>query len=276
MTDLVRYACEEGVARIVLARPTRANAVDLPTAHVLGAAVDRAARPDVRAVVVLGEGRRFCAGGDVAAMAAAPDRAAYVEELATTLDEVFQRLAGLSKPVVAGVRGAVAGAGLALMLSCDVIVAAASTKLLLAYTDVGLTPDCGVSYLLPRAIGQQRALELALTGRVLSAEEGREWGLVTEVVDDVSVEARAVRLGERLAAGPAHALGETRRLLRSWQMTREQTGREEARVIAGAMGRAEATALVESFVSRGSEGAKRTSEADRRGHPPEQAGSGTR
>ncbi|MEV3914651.1 enoyl-CoA hydratase/isomerase family protein [Streptomyces canus] len=274
MTDLIRYSCEEGVARIVLARPTTANAVDLPTAHALGAAVDRAAQPDVRAVVVLGEGRRFCAGGDVAAMAAARDRAAYVEELATTLDDVFRRLAGLSKPVVAAVRGAVAGAGLALMLSCDVIVSAASTKFLLAYADVGLTPDCGVSYLLPRAIGQQRALDLALTGRVLTAEESRQWGLVTEVVDDASVDARAVRLGERLATGPTHAFGETKRLLRSGQMTREQTGREEARVIADAMGRAEATALVDSFVSRGGESAKRPSETDRPGVPSEQAGRG--
>ncbi|BBC30908.1 hypothetical protein SGFS_022020 [Streptomyces graminofaciens] len=265
MTDLIRYTCEEGVARIVLARPTKANAIDLPTAHALGVAVDRAAQSDVRAVVVLAEGKRFCAGGDVAAMAAAPDRAAYVEQLAMTVDDVFQRLAGLSKPVVAAVRGAVAGAGLALMLSCDVIVSAASTKFLPAYADVGLTPDCGVSYLLPRAIGQQRALELVLTGRVLSAEEAREWGMVTEVVEDAFADARAVRLGERLAAGPAHALGETKRLLRSGQLTREQTGREEARVIAEAMGRAEATALVESFLSRGSEGTKRTSEAAQQG-----------
>jgi 2-(1,2-epoxy-1,2-dihydrophenyl)acetyl-CoA isomerase len=258
MTDLVRYTSEEGVARIVLSRPARANAIDLPTAHALVAAVDRAATSDVRAVVVLAEGRRFCAGGDVAAMAAAPDRTAYVEELATTVDDVFQRLAGLPKPVVAAVRGAVAGAGLALMLSCDVIVSAASTKFLLAYADVGLTPDCGVSYLLPRAIGQQRALELALTGRVLSAAEGRDWGLVTEVVDDASADARAVQLGERLAAGPTHALGETRRLLRSWQMTREQTGREETRVIAEAMGGPEATAMVTSFASRSGKGENRT------------------
>ncbi|MPY56057.1 enoyl-CoA hydratase/isomerase family protein [Streptomyces spongiae] len=269
MKDLVRYTCEKGVARIILARPTRANAIDLPTAQALGVAVDRAAQSDARAVVVLGEGKRFCAGGDVATMAAAPDRAAYVEELAMMVDDVFQRLAGLSKPVVAAVRGAVAGAGLALMLSCDVIVSAASTKFLLAYADVGLTPDCGVSYLLPRAIGQQRALELALTGRVLSAEEAREWGLVTEVVDDASVDARAVRLGERLAAGPTHALGETRRLLRSWHMTRDKAGLEEARVIAEAMDRAEATALVDAFASRGDKGTKTTSGAE-----PERQGAG--
>ncbi|MBO4254088.1 enoyl-CoA hydratase/isomerase family protein [Streptomyces griseorubiginosus] len=254
MTDLVHCACEGGVARIVLARPTRANAIDLPTAHALGAAVDRANASDVRAVVMLGEGRRFCAGGDVAAMASVPDRAAYVHELATTLDDVFQRLAGLSKPVVAAVRGAVAGAGLALMLSCDVVVSARSTRFLMAYADVGLTPDCGVSYLLPRAIGQQRALELALTGRVLSAAEAREWGLITETADEAMVDARAVQLAERFAAGPAHALGQTKRLLRSWQLTREQTGREEARVIAEAMRGAEAEVHVRSFVSRGGTG----------------------
>ncbi|WP_460062514.1 enoyl-CoA hydratase/isomerase family protein [Streptomyces sp. YKOK-I1] len=251
MTDPVRCEYEEGVVRIVLARPERANAVDLATARAFGAAVDRAARDDVRAVVVLGEGRRFCAGGDVAAMAAAPDRPAYLERLATEFDEVLRRLAALPKPVVAGVRGAVAGAGLALMLSCDVIVSGASTKFVMAYADIGLTPDCGVSHLLPRAIGQQRALELALTGRVLTAAEAADWGLVSEVVDDESADARAVRLAERLAAGPAHALGQTRLLLRSQHPTREETGREEARVIARAVGGTEAKTLVDAFVARG-------------------------
>ncbi|MEU6371596.1 enoyl-CoA hydratase-related protein [Streptomyces sp. NPDC046909] len=255
MTDPVRCDYEDGVARIVLARPDRANAVDLATARALGAAVDRAGADDVRAVVVLGEGRRFCAGGDVAAMAAAPDRPAYLEQLATEFDEVLRRLAALPKPVVAGVRGAAAGAGLALMLSCDVIVSAVSTKFVMAYGDIGLTPDCGVSYLLPRAIGQQRALELALTGRVLTAVEAREWGLVTEVVDEASVDARAVALGELLAAGPAHALGETRRLLRSQHLTREETGREEARVISEAVDGDEAKALVDAFAARGRRGA---------------------
>lgn len=249
--DHVRYVCEAGVARIVLARPAAANAVDLPTAHAFGAAVDRATDPDVRAVLVRGEGRRFCAGGDVAAMAAAPDRAAYVEELAGTFDLALQRLAALDKPVVAAVQGVVAGAGLALMLSCDVIVSAASTKFLLAYTGVGLTPDCGVSYLLPRAIGQQRALEFALTGRILTAEEAAAWGLITEVVDDASLDERVLQLGEQLAAGPAFALGRTKRLLRTgWNRSREQTGREEARVIADAVTRADAATIIESFARR--------------------------
>ncbi|SFH12770.1 enoyl-CoA hydratase/isomerase family protein [Streptomyces mirabilis] len=251
MSDLVRYEYAAGVARIVLARPDRANAIDLSTAHALGKAVKRAAHPDVRAVVVRGESARFCAGGDLAAMAAVPDRAAYVQELATTLDGVFQELAALPKPVVAAVEGSVAGAGLALMLSCDVIVAAASTRFVLAYTGVGLTPNCGVSYLLPRAIGQQRALDLALTGRRLTAAEALSWVLVTEVVDDASVGVRADGLAQQLAAGASYALGQGELLLRSRELTREQVGRAEARVIAQAISRPETAALIESFTGRG-------------------------
>ncbi|MGW2523485.1 enoyl-CoA hydratase/isomerase family protein [Streptomyces sp. NPDC001617] len=251
MSDLVRYEHAAGVARIVLARPDRANAVDLSTARALGKAVNRAAHPDVRVVVIRGEGGRFCAGGDLASMAAAPDRAAYVEELATTLDDVFQELAALPKPVVAAVEGSVAGAGLALMLSCDVVVSAASTKFVLAYAGVGLTPDCGVSYLLPRVIGQQRALDLALTGRRLTAGEALSWGLVSDVVDDSSLGAQVDRLTQRLAVGAPFALGQAKLLFRSRELTREEIGRAEARVIAQAINRPETTALVEAFTGRG-------------------------
>jgi enoyl-CoA hydratase/carnithine racemase len=111
-------------------------------------------------------------------MVTAPDRASYVHELAATFEAGLRRLSELPVPVVAAVHGAVACAGLAVVLNCDVVIAARSTKFLMAYSAVGLTPDCGVSYLLPRAVGQQRALELALTGRTLSAEEAMAWGLV--------------------------------------------------------------------------------------------------
>ncbi|MGW5449695.1 enoyl-CoA hydratase/isomerase family protein [Streptomyces asiaticus] len=144
-----------------------------------------------------------------------------------------------------------AGAGLALMLSCDVIVSAVSTKFLLAYADVGLTPDCGVSYLLPRAIGQQRALGLALTGRTLTAEEASAWGLINEVVDDTALSDRALRLGEQLAAGPAFALGRTKQLMRTcWNISRGQRGREEAQVIAEAVKTADAATVIDSFLHR--------------------------
>ena len=232
----VSYAVVDGVAEIRLDRPEASNAVDLPTAHALAEAVARAADSDeVGAVLVTGAGKRFCAGGDVATMVAASDRAAYLLELAEALDGALQALAALDKPVVGAVQGAVAGAGIGLMLSCDVIVAEAATKVVFAYPGVGLTPDCGVSWLLPRAVGQQRALELALTGRVLSGVEAREWGMVTEVVEaDAAARARELAVG--IAAGPAHALGQARRLIRgSWAQTRAETGAEESRTIAAAV-----------------------------------------
>jgi 2-(1,2-epoxy-1,2-dihydrophenyl)acetyl-CoA isomerase len=184
-------------------------------------------------------------------MAAAEDPAAYLHELADTLDRALQRLDALEKPVVAAVQGAAAGAGLAVVLSADVVVSARGTKYLTAYAGVGLTPDCGLSWLLPRAVGQQRALELALTGRVLSADEARDWGLVTSVVEDDELASQAQALAERLAVAPPFALGQARRLIRSsWAATRAETGADEARTIARAVVTPEARELVAAFTRR--------------------------
>ena len=199
----------------------RANAFDLETARQFAAAVvdGAAADADVRAILVTGAGPRFCAGGDVASFVAASDQPAYIEQLATELDAAFRALAAVEKPVVAAVQGAVAGAGLALMLSSDVIVSAPATRFVFAYPGIGFTPDCGVSYLLPRAVGQQRALSFALTGKPLTASEALEWGLVSEVADDPGARARDLAAG--FAAGPATALGQARRLMRqAWEMSR--------------------------------------------------------
>jgi 2-(1,2-epoxy-1,2-dihydrophenyl)acetyl-CoA isomerase len=247
----VRYEDEGAVARIVLARPEASNSVDLPAARAFGAAVEKAADEAVRAVLITGEGKRFCAGGDVVSMVAAEDRPSYLQELVVELDQAFLRLSMLEKPVIAAVQGAVAGAGLALILSSDIVISARSTKFLMAYAGVGLTPDCGVSYLLPRAVGQQRALELALTGRVLTAAEALEWGLVTEVVDDGAPADRGRELASELVAGPRFAFAEAKRLLRSsWEVSREQSSKDEARTIAKAVMSEDAGALIEAFVRR--------------------------
>lgn len=247
----VTFEIQAGVGRITLNRPTVANAVDLPTAHALRAAVAQAgADTSVGAVLVTGAGPRFCAGGDVASMVAAEDRSAALHELAEALDGALQDLAALDKPVVCAVQGAVAGAGLAVMLSCDVIVAEASTKFVMAYPGVGLTPDCGVSWLLPRAVGQQRALEFALTGRVLTGPEALAWGMVTESVEGGAAE-RATALAETMAAGPAYALGQARRLLRAgWESTRAAAGAEESRTIAEAVGTPYAAQALAGFGQR--------------------------
>lgn len=237
----------DGVGHLELRRPEVANAIDLPTARALAKAV-RSLEHDtnVRVVVVAGVGTRFCAGGDAVAMATSPDPAAYVGTLAGELDAVLQRLARLPKPVVCAVHGAVAGAGIALMLSCDVIVAAPGTKFVMAYSGIGLTPDCGVSWLLPRAVGQQRALEFALTGRVLTADEARDWGLIGDIADEPRRRAR--ELAEAMAAGPATALGQTRRLLRgAWSATRASSGADETRTIATSVTTADAQSALSRF-----------------------------
>lgn len=252
MGDLVTYAVADGVARIELNRPGASNAVDLDTAAALGGAVDAAAADDaVRVVLLTGAGKRFCAGGDVASFVAADDQSAYLLELAGALDGVLQRLSAMPKPVVVGVQGAVAGAGLAVMLSGDLVVAGSSTKLVTAYAGIGLTPDCGLSWLLPRAVGQQRAAEMLLAGRILTAEEATAWGLVTRAVDDGEVLPEAEALAARLAAGPAYALGQAKRLVReSWASTRAETGADEARTIAAAVTTDDAQAAISRFLGR--------------------------
>lgn len=248
MTDLIDYHVTGGVARIELNRPEVSNAVDLPTAHALTVAIDRAAADvEVRALLVTGAGKRFCAGGDVASMVASEDQQGYLVELAHAFDGATQKLAAVQKPVVAHVQGAVAGAGLALMLSCDLIVAAEQTKFVIAYPGVGLVPDCGLSWLLPRAIGQQRALHLALTNKPVDSATALDWGLVTEVGDS----GRALALAEELAAGPVFALGQARRLMRnSWESDRAAVGLDEADTIGRAVVTDDAQRLLGAFAKR--------------------------
>lgn len=247
----VTHEVVDGVGRLVLSRPAQSNSFDLPAARDMAEAVAAVSTDDARAVTLTAQGKRFCAGGDVTSFLASDDPAAYLLELATVLEGALRDLAALATPVVAGVRGAVAGAGLAVMLSADVIVASRATKFVMAYPGIGLTPDCGVSYLLPRAIGQQRALDLALTGRVLSADEALDWGLVTSVVDDDAVEGRVDEIARSWADSAPHALGQARRLIRSsWDTPAAEQGADESATIAAAVTGDEARRLVEAFTKR--------------------------
>jgi 2-(1,2-epoxy-1,2-dihydrophenyl)acetyl-CoA isomerase len=244
----VLFDVTDNVAIITLNRPDRSNAFDLPTARLFGDLVSRVAAEEIGVVLIRGSGKAFCAGGDLQSMVATGLSAATLTELASTVDAALVALARLDKPVVAAVHGAVAGAGIGLLLSCDIAVAAASSRFVMAYHKVGLTPDCGVSYLLPRAIGQQRALELALTGRVLDAAEAASWGLVTEVVEDDAVHQHAADLVDRLAQQSTFALGQAKRLIRSsWAVSRETSGRDEAETIGTAAEAADARQLIAAF-----------------------------
>jgi 2-(1,2-epoxy-1,2-dihydrophenyl)acetyl-CoA isomerase len=215
VTELVLLEVADGIARLTLHRPDAANSVDLALGRALAAATrELTDRADVRVVLLTGAGTRFCGGGDVRVFADAGDSLA--DELAAIVDELHAaigHLAALDAPVVVAVQGSAAGAGLALLLGADLAVVAESAKLVMAYTGIGLTPDGGSTWWLERAIGRQRALDLVLTNRVLTAREALEWGLVARVVPDDDLSAEAEALATELAAGPTRAFGRAKRLL---------------------------------------------------------------
>ena len=160
-------------------------------------------------------------------------------------------MADLGKPIVSAVQGSAAGAGLSLVLLSDIVYAAPSASFATAYTSVGLTPDCGQSWLLPRAIGTGRALELTLTSRRISADEGATLGIVSQIVAENRLLEDAHACAVRLANGPTHALGAARSLIRAGESSRFQQHLElEASTIAR-MAATRATAdLIDSFLSR--------------------------
>lgn len=250
--DGVLLALEGGVATITLNQPASGNALDLRLVRGLDRALrDVAADDRARVVLLTGNGRLFCAGGDLRAMHAAADRGAFVHQLALAAHGAVRALAALEKPVVAAVHGSAAGAGFSLVLLSDLVLAAPRTTFVTGYTAVGLTPDCGLSWLLPRAVGLGRALDLTLTPRKLTADEALAMGLVTRVVKEDTLLQDARSLCAELAQGPAHALGQARALTRSGYAAGfdEQLDRE-AETIAR-MAATEATgALIASFLER--------------------------
>lgn len=213
----VAYNVAHGVAHIELNRPDAFNALDIPLALALRDAVaEAAADDDVKVVLLSGRGRAFCAGGDVKMMANAQSVAETVHELATAAHQGILALRQLPKPVVAVVHGSVAGGGVGLTCAADLLLAGQSTKFVAAYPGIAVTPDCSLSWALPRIIGERRALEFMLLNRPISAAQALDWGLVTEVHADETVHAAGLVLAQTLASGPAAAaLGRTRLLVRN-------------------------------------------------------------
>ncbi len=241
----------DGVAVLTPNRPHASNAFGLDMMRAVEDALGRLEQDDVRVVVVRGAGPRFCAGGDVTSFLASDDPSASLHELAVLAESGLRRLGDLPKPVVVGIHGAVAGAGLSFVLNGDVVVAARSTKIVAAYPGVGLTPDAGTSWLLPRAVGTQRALKHLLLNEALTAEQALDWGLVAEVVDDEAVVARTDEIAARLAAMSPSALAEAKRLVRSASSTsRADNAADEAATIARSLLTPEAQAAIARFTSR--------------------------
>ncbi|MEU7812790.1 enoyl-CoA hydratase [Pseudonocardia sp. NPDC049154] len=200
---------KDGVLRLTLARPQRLNAVTAPMLdvlvdHLLAANPD----PDVRAVVLTGEGRAFCAGADLGADIEHQDGRSGTLAAAHRVVTALRRL---RKPVVAAVNGPAVGVGAAFALACDLLVARKEAFFLLAFRDVGLMPDGGITALLPAAVGRARALEMALLGERVPADHALEWGLVNRVAAAEEFDAEVDGIARRLAEGPTLSFGYTKR-----------------------------------------------------------------
>lgn len=234
MNDTVLVDVRDRVATVTLNRPDGANALDMAMGRALLAAALRCeADQGVRAVVITGAGKHFCFGGDLRGMAAEGERVgAYLNELTTHIHAALSAFTRMRVPVIAAVNGTAAGGGVGLMCTADLAIAGRSSRFTLAYTGVGLAPDCGTSFLLPRIVGRRRAMELLLTNRTLGADEALAWGLVNEVVDDADVLSRAQTLAARFAAGPTEAYAAVKRLMDAADPGLEAQMAREGRAIA--------------------------------------------
>ncbi|MCX7644639.1 MAG: 2-(1,2-epoxy-1,2-dihydrophenyl)acetyl-CoA isomerase PaaG [Rhodobacteraceae bacterium] len=203
-------ALDRGLLTVTLNRPERLNAFTEPMHLALRAAIRRAhEEPAIRAVLLTGAGRAFCAGQDLTERD--PRRAEGPPDLGHTLETFYnptlRLIRALPKPVVAAVNGVAAGAGASLALTCDIVLAARSARFVQSFSRVGLTPDAGGSWLLARLVGEARAKALALTAEPVPAEKAEGWGLIWRAVDDGRLLEEARALALRLASGPTVGLG---------------------------------------------------------------------
>jgi 2-(1,2-epoxy-1,2-dihydrophenyl)acetyl-CoA isomerase len=214
MDETLKLTLDEGIARLTLNRPQFYNAFDLKTIRTMADnLIELAGDPHVVGIVLTGEGKAFCTGGDLK----------WVSTFGKSFGEAFHALAAsyhqaileirrMPKPVVAAINGLAAGGGFSLALACDFRVMAASAQLRQAYTSKGLSIDGGGTFSLPRIVGMARALEIAAFDPPISSEQALSWGLVTEVTEDGQALEKAVEMVERINDGPLSSFSVSKRL----------------------------------------------------------------
>lgn len=253
MSDTIDATLDDGLAHLRLNRPEAGNAIDLQLAkdlHEVTLAWSHDRR--VRAVLITGAGKNFCVGGDLNAFrATGEEMPVHLADITTYLHAANSRLIRMAAPVVAAVQGSAAGAGMSLAVSSDLVLAAESSRFVMAYTAIGLTPDGSGTWALPRVTGLRRALDLVLTNRRLTAAEAVEEGIATRVVRDDDLAGEALALARQLAAGPTGALAAAKRLL--W----ESPGRDleaqlalETASLASAAGSADGQEGIAAFLEK--------------------------
>jgi 2-(1,2-epoxy-1,2-dihydrophenyl)acetyl-CoA isomerase len=247
------FEVKDAVARITLNRPDAANALNLEMGReLMHAAIRCSEDPSIRAVILTGAGKMFCGGGDLKYFASQQQRLpGHLKELAGYLHMAISRFVRMTPPLIAAVNGSAGGAGFSLCLFADMVLAAESAKFTLAYTRAGLSPDGGSTFFLPRIVGLRRALELALTNRVLSASEAMQWGLVNSVVADAKLQEEAQALAQKLASGATLAFGAAKRLMHHGFNESLETQMElEALGIAEQAGASDAREGIAAFIAK--------------------------
>ena len=246
---------QDAIAHITLNRPTAMNALNLEMAKaLLDAAMQCDETTGVRAVVLSGAGKMFCAGGDVRQfvnMTEGERLPTYVRAITTYLHAAISCLARMNAPVIAAVEGGAAGGGMSLALACDLVIAAESARFTAAYTRIGLCPDGSMTYTLARLVGMRRALELTLTNRALTAREALDWGMISVVAPDGEALRQADALASQFAQGPTLAYGATKRLIhQGWSETLETQMMAESQAIAAMSATADASEGMRAFLAK--------------------------
>ncbi|MCY4106238.1 MAG: enoyl-CoA hydratase/isomerase family protein [Chloroflexi bacterium] len=250
--ETLRYTHEANVATITLQRPEAANTFNETmfrefyetTLHALTQA-------DTRAILLNSTGNIFCAGGDLSEFARSENLQPHVLRLTTLFHSTLSRLARAAAPVITAVQGSAGGAGMALVLAADLVLASENARFTMAYTAAGLAPDGSSTFHLPRLVGLRRALELTLTNRRLSAQEALGWGIVNRVLPAEALQDEALALARQLAAGPALATAAVKRLLhRSFDQTLETQLEDEAQAIAATSATHDAAEGIRAFLEK--------------------------
>ena len=249
----IEFSVTDRVALIRLNRPQDGNALTLDMAReLLDAATRCEADPGIRAVVLTGAGKMFCAGGDLKAFhQAGEDSARLMREVTLALHAAISCFGWMAPPVICAINGTAAGGGFSLALAPDIALAAASARFTMAYTRAGLAPDGSSSFFLARHIGLRRAKEMALLNPVLTAEQALDWGLVNRVLPDAEVLPAALEMARTLARGPRRAMGEVKRLMLAGASESLETQMErESRAIAAMAASPDGREGIAAFVNK--------------------------
>ena len=220
--ETIDFKLAGGIARVTLNRPDRLNSFTAKMHEELQDALGKVS--DARVVILTGAGRGFCAGQDLNDRAVAPGEAVDLgETVEGCWNPLIRALTSLPQPVIARVNGVAAGAGVSIALACDIAIAARSAKFVQSFSAIGLIPDSGGSWVLPRLVGQARALGLAFSGEPLPGDQAAEWGLIWKCVDDEALDSEVDALAEKLAAMPPLGLAAIKSIVRStWSRTLDE------------------------------------------------------